>query len=298
MVEAQLSEAGSLGSGQAFADLSFWRKVAVSGSDALAWLDSLVSADLSDLAPGRARQSLLLSPTGRIRAAFTVVQFGQTVLLLQDPKQPKPVDKLLATYVLSSDVALEDRTESVALFAFPGRPRAPDVPGAIASAPSCLGIGIDLLVPSEGHDSVQASLRNYAHVGNEAVEAWRIRAGLPRFGVDVFEEDLPQEGGLSSAVSFDKGCYLGQEAVAKVQNLGHPRRLVMSLVAHGSVSPGDPVLSDGSEAGEVTSVVRDADGAVVLARVKWEARHGSFGTTRGTQLTPRADRALSGTDVR
>src|SRR2546426_4417793 len=99
MVEAQLSEAGSLGSGQAFADLSFWRKVAVSGSDALAWLNSLVSADLSDLAPGRARQSLLPSPTGRIRAVFTVVQFGQTVLLLQDPQQPKPVDKLLAIYV-------------------------------------------------------------------------------------------------------------------------------------------------------------------------------------------------------
>src|SRR5207237_9675744 len=107
---------------------------------------------------------------------------------------------------------------------------------------------------------------------DDEVDAWRIARGLPRFGVDAMDDDLPQEAGLDHAVAFDKGCYLGQEAVAKVRNLGHPRRLVLHLAADGAVSPGDQVRSDGSEVGVVTSAAAHRDGSVVLARVRWEAR--------------------------
>src|SRR5438094_8874339 len=136
--------AGALASGRAFADLSSWRKVAVSGPDARKWLNDLVSADISHLAPGRARRSLLLSPTGRIRAEFPVAARGDVFLLIQDPAQPAPMDALLSRYILSSDVELEDRTEHLALYAFPGLSAAPDMPGGTTSAPSCLGAGVDL----------------------------------------------------------------------------------------------------------------------------------------------------------
>jgi tRNA-modifying protein YgfZ len=278
-----------LGSGQAFADLSYWRMVSVSGADGLVWLDDLVTADLSGLAPGLARHALFLSPTGRVRASFTVAVSGGNLILIQDPSQPAQIHRLLEPYVLSSDVALEDLTGDLALFAFPGRKDAPDVPGTTHSAPSCLGGGADLFAPGEEHDFLVRSLSNtYAHAGNEDVEAWRIAAGIPRFGVDALESDLPQESGLSSAVSREKGCFPGQEAVAKVDSLGHPRRVVLALEADGPASPGDMVMLDGSEVGEVTSATPAGDRTLLLARLRWEARDAHLHTALGIGLRRRA----------
>jgi tRNA-modifying protein YgfZ len=277
-----------LGSGRGFADLSFWRTVAVSGGDAFTWLNDLISADISDLTPGRARRALLLSPTGRVRAEFTVAIPDGILILIQDPSQPSPIDALLQPYTLSSDVVLEDRTTALALFAFPGRREVPDIPGTAHSAPSCLGVGVDLIAPEEDHDHLAAALATaFTLVGNEAIEEWRVMAGIPRCGVDALEEDLPQECGLEDAVSFDKGCYLGQEAVAKVRNLGHPRRLLLSLEAEEHVSPGDPVEVAGVLAGEVSSAAHRDGRAFVLARIRWEAREGPFRTSRGAELVPR-----------
>src|SRR5438552_7836431 len=277
-----------LAQGKAFVDLSYWRKVAVTGADALTWLNDLVSNDLSDLAPGRAKQALLLSPTGRIRAMFTVAVPASTILLIQDPSQPAPVEDILSRYVLSSDVQLEDRTGELALFAFPGLASPPDVPGATFSAPSCLGAGLELVCAAADHDRLAATLgKSFRATGGEEMERWRVLAGRPLLGVDALEEELPVEAGLDDLVSYDKGCYLGQEAVAKVRNLGHPRRLVAALEASELVPPGDTVLVDGSEAGQVTSVAQIGGRVLAMARLAWEARTGPFRTATGTDLTPR-----------
>jgi tRNA-modifying protein YgfZ len=281
-VEAQL-EAGA-----AFADLSFWRKVEVSGSDAGAWLQDLVSADLSGMEAGDARRSLLLSPTGRIRAEFSIARVDGGWLLLQDPEQPRPIDASLAPYVLSSDVAVEDVTDALALLAVPGGREPIEAPGARVLAPTCLGgDGFDLIVPIDRYGALVARLgERLALAGNESVEGWRILSGIPRFGVDATEDDLPEEAGLDGAVAFDKGCYLGQEAVAKVRNLGHPRRLVMHLRADGAVSPGDRVFAGDEEAGQVTSAVASGNRTVMLARVSWGARGEPLRTEAGTPLAP------------
>jgi folate-binding protein YgfZ len=277
----------ALVSGRGFVDLSSWLKVAVTGSDALGWLNDLVSADISDLAPGDARQSLLLSPTGRIRAEFTVAALDGTLMLLQDPAQSSPVDALLAPYVLSSNVELEDRTDELALFAFPGLTTAPDTPVMAVSSPSCAGAGVDVFAPAMDHDSVLTSLSSaYTRVEPKDVEAWRVEVGMPRFGVDALEEDLPQEGGFADAVSFDKGCYLGQEAVAKVRNLGHPRRTVLHLAADENVAAGDVVVAEGEQVGQVTSATRSDGHWRLLARVRWASRARPLATSSGARLTP------------
>lgn len=277
-----------LQSGEAFVDLSFWRKVSVSGGDAHQWLDDLVTADLSDLAPGQARQALFLSPTGGIRASFTVSVLDGTFLLIQDPMQPASIHALLEPYVLSSDVSLEDRTSQLAVFAFPGRTEAPRLAGTTQSAPSCLGTGLDVVAAAEGHQVLLRSLSElYTQAGDEAVEAWRVAAGIPRFGVDGLEGDLPQEAGLGSAVSRAKGCFPGQEAVAKVDSLGHPRRVVLAMEADGPASPGDPVMLDGSEVGEVTSVAASGNRTLLLARLRWDAKDARLETGLGTELRPR-----------
>jgi folate-binding protein YgfZ len=277
-----------LASGGAFADLSGWRKAEAEGADAGGWLNDLVSADLSGLAPGQARRSLLLSPTGRIRAEFTVVARHRGFLLVQDPAQPRPILDLLAPYVLSSDVTLEDRTTALALFAFPGGGPDPSPAEASVSEPSALGAGADLLVPSAASDQVLEDLSSrFAVVRADGIDAWRVLAAIPRFGVDATEEDLPQEAGLADAVAFDKGCYLGQEAVAKVRNLGHPRRLVVALRAERPVAGGDPILAGDGSIGTVTSVAADGDAWAVLGRVAWDARDADLSTGSGVPLTRR-----------
>lgn len=259
------------------------------GTDALQWLDDLVTADLSELALGRARHALFLAPTGGVRASFTVTVPGGGLLLIQDPTQARSVQELLEPYILSSKVVLEDRTGQLAIFGFPGLTEPPDAPATAHSTPSCLGVGVDVMAPDKDHDLLIRSLsETYAHAGNEEVEAWRISAGISRFGIDAFEGDLPQESGLYGAVSRDKGCFPGQEAVAKVDTLGHPRRLVLPLEAEGPASPGDAILLDDSEVGEVTSSAAVGDRTLLLGRLRWEARDAQLRTGLGTELRRRA----------
>jgi folate-binding protein YgfZ len=275
----------------AFVDLSSWRKVAVSGADAWTWLNDLVSADVGDLRPGGARRSLLLSPTGRIRAEFTVAAQQDAALLLQDPEQTASVLDLLARYVLSSDVRLGDRSEMLALVAVPGAAAeavgdvVASVPGATVSSPSCIGAGVDLIAPAGAREAViEAASRSLAQIDDAALETWRVTSGIPRFGVDALEDDLPQEGGFGDAVAFDKGCYLGQEAMAKVRNLGHPRRTLLHLTAGGTVAAGDPVESGGRNVGEVTSAVAAGGRWSVLVKVRWDARAATLTAGNGVAL--------------
>lgn len=284
----------ALAAGRAFVDLTPWRKVAVSGSDAARWLNDLVSADIGGLGEGEARRSLLLSPTGRIRAEFTVaVQDGAT-FLLQDPDQPASVLDLLARYVLSSDVRLEDRSEALVLLAVPGASTesaawaddAADVASATLSAPSCVGSGVDILGPAGARAVlIDAMSADFTRIDDTALEAWRVAAGLPLFGVDALEDDLPQEGGFGDAVAFDKGCYLGQEAMAKVRNLGHPRRTLLHLAADAAVAAGDPVESDGVPVGRITSAAPAGGRWSVLAKVRWESREAALTAGDGIALS-------------
>ncbi len=277
-----------LETGTSFADLSSWRTVTVSGSDAVDWLNDLVSAELGGLGHDSARHSLLLSPTGGILAGFTVTVIGGTVLLIQDPLQPRSIASLLEPYVLSADVRLQERTGSCAVFAFPGRTVPPDAPGAEWSAPSCLGRGVDLVSLGEDHDRLLASLRAmHSEARDDELEAWRIASAVPRIGVDTGDGDLPQEARLEGHVSFDKGCFLGQEAVAKMRNLGHPRRWLAALEGDGRVSPGEPIAADGVETGVVTSVTTVDGVSLALARIRWEHRDRLLRTPRGVELRTR-----------
>jgi tRNA-modifying protein YgfZ len=271
-----------LATGTAFVDLSAWRKIEVSGADTINWLDALLTADLTTLGVNGSSRALFLTPTGRVRADVTVAMPGVSVLLLQDPIQPDPIDRLLAPYVLSADVELVDRTTELCLFALPNRTQPPDAPGATYTTPSCLGPGGDLTAPMEDDDRILTSLsRALTRATDEEAEAWRVRAGLPRFGVDALPEDLPQEGGLTDAVAFGKGCFPGQEAVAKVRNLGHPRRLVRALFAARAVEPGEVVTGAGEPAGVITSAARDGEGCAVLVRIRWDARDAELKTADG-----------------
>jgi glycine cleavage system aminomethyltransferase T len=157
MPDEEVSQA--LASGKGFVDLSSWRKVDVAGTDALRWLSHIGSADVEDLAPGRAKPSVVRSEEG-IRCEVTVALAGASVLVIQDPDQPQSIIEVLAELTGSYEIAIEDRSDALTLFSFPGATRAPDVAGTAFSAPSCLGAGIDVFALSEDHAYLLGSLQH------------------------------------------------------------------------------------------------------------------------------------------
>jgi folate-binding protein YgfZ len=286
--------AEALAAGDAFADLSSWRKVRVLGGDARGWLNDLLTADIAELAPGAASRSLLLGPTGRIRADVTIASLDQGFLLLQDPSQPVAIDSLLTPYVLSSEVRLEDQTDSLSILAFPGG-EAPEVDGARAYRPSALGAGADLVAESGAREMLRRAAAPLTEADPDAVEAWRIRRGEARFPVDLGEDSLPHEAALDPFIGYAKGCFLGQEAVAKVRNLGHPPFVLLAAHTARQVGAGEPVHDDaGQKIGSITSATPlPGRGAAVIARVRWPARERRLTTSSGGALLER--RPASGT---
>jgi folate-binding protein YgfZ len=271
---------------RAMVDLTSWRKVLVRGDDAAAWLNDLLTAELSGLVEGEARRSLLLSPTGRIRADVTVTPDAEAFLLLQDPIQPSPIDSLLSRYVLSSDVVVEDRSGDMGLFAAPPGSLVPDA-GARSFRPSPLG-GDEGLLTRDGREHVSDRL---VHPSPEDLEAFRVERGVPRFGIDLGEDSLPHEAPMGKAIAHDKGCFLGQEAVAKVRNLGHPPFVVIAVLSADPVAAGDPVMAEGREVGRVTSAARVEDGTAALARIRWAGRTQELRTRGETPLQRRDTRS-------
>jgi folate-binding protein YgfZ len=272
----------ALEEGAAYAELADVRLTLVTGTDARAWLHDLVTTDVESLGRFATRPSLLLTPTGRIRAAFHVLGLGERDLALaQRADQPASIADLLAPYVLSSDVSIEP--SRLRLFAVPGGTQPPAWAGD-AWRPSVLGAGYDLVVGAgdeEAIDDVRRRLSGsgLAPVDRDAVEALRIARGDARFPADVGQDSLPAEAGWDAAPVTDraKGCFLGQEAIAKVANLGHPTRVVVAVEGDRDLRPGEELVADGAGVGAVTS----ADGSLGIARIRWEARRAALVTASG-----------------
>lgn len=279
----------ALSEGRAVADLAHVELTVVSGSDARAWLHDLVTTDVESLRPGRTRPSLLLSPTGRIRASFHVLDSGQDEFLVAQPAgQPTPIAEILAPYVLSSRVVLSRTPRRLVAVSIPDP--GPDTP-ARSFRPSVLGVGFDVVVEPEEADGpedllVALGIRDGVLVGDpEAIEVHRIGLGVPRFPADLDGESLPAEAGWDHAPTTDrtKGCFLGQEAVAKVADRGHPTRIVVPVRAEDPLEAGEPVVANGGPVGTITS----AAAGLGLARIRWDAREAPLLRPSGAALERR-----------
>jgi tRNA-modifying protein YgfZ len=283
-LEAPEAELAALEGGRAFADRSAYRKLLVEGPDAETWLNDLFTAALAGLRGGQARRSLLLGPTGRIRADVVVVGTAEGFVLLQDAVQPTAPADLLTPYVLSSAVGLTDVTEDLALYSIPGTAGNP-LPWP-DSRPSVLGEGRDLLVPTADATRIEAALvaAGLVRAGDDALEVWRIRRGVARFPIDVTEGSVPAEAALEELIDVSKGCFLGQESVAKIRTLGHPASLVRATRTDAEVGPGAEVLADGVRVGHVTSAAATGRGTACLVRIRWAARDALLTTAEGSPL--------------
>jgi len=254
-------EQRALAEGKAWADLSHRSVIAISGEDRLMWLHSLTTQHLEKLVAGEWKEALILDPQGHVEQQLFLVDDGATTFIhLDHEKVPSLLDYLQKMkFMLRVDV--RDVSNEYAILKAPGKTDA--IGGPFALVPRA-----ELAATLEAFNS--ANLQ----IGMWAIEAERIAQGRARIGVDSDYKSIPNELGLlNKAVHMNKGCYRGQETVAKVFNLGHPPRRLVLLHLDGSAvdipSQGDPVIYNGKEIGFVGSVARHYElGPIALAVIK------------------------------
>ncbi|KQX10814.1 folate-binding protein [Streptomyces sp. Root431] len=267
-------EQRSLADGSGFVDLSHRGVVAVSGDDRLSWLHLLVTQHMTDLPPGQATEALILSANGHIEHALYLVDDGETLWAHVEPGTREELVAYLESMKFFYRVEVADRTDDIAVVHLPAGSIAEVPEGAVVRETSH---GRDLFLPRADLESFAASHGPAA--GILAYEALRVEAHRPRLGFETDHRTIPHEVGLiGSAVHLQKGCYRGQETVARVQNLGKPPRRLVFLHLDGSevLLPGHgaPIrlAADGEEGrqlGFVTSAVRHYElGPIALALVK------------------------------
>jgi folate-binding protein YgfZ len=278
-----------LAEGLAVVDLSHRDVVTVTGPDRLTWLHSMTTQDLTGLGPRQSRETLVLSPKGHVEHALHLVDDGTTTWLSLEPGTAPALVAWLESMRFMLRVEVADVGADWAVLGEPvgtesadGEPLAWVDPwpglvgdtvayGPLEGHPAAGRAWRELLVPRA---SLEETVGDRPLAGTWAAEALRVAAWRPRLGAETDHRTIPHEvDWLRTAVHLHKGCYRGQETVARVHNLGRPpRRLVfLHLDGSGHVLPeaGAALVHDGREVGRLTSVARHhEDGPVALAVVK------------------------------
>jgi folate-binding protein YgfZ len=266
---SDLREQRSLAAGEGYVDLSHRDVVTISGPDRLTWLHAITSQFFEGLRPGTSTTALVLSPTGHVEHVLYGVDDGERFWLHTEPGAAAALVGWLQSMVFMSRVEIAEVTGDYAIVWRPGEP-SPAGPLTRSGADS-LG-GHEVFLP-------RAELSAFAEAAGPAAgvwayEAFRIEAGAPRLGLDTDARSIPNElGWLGVAVHLEKGCYRGQETVARVHNLGRPPRRLVRLLLDGSVdhlpAHGYAVRAGDKEVGFIGSAARHHEyGPIALALVK------------------------------
>ena len=256
-----VKEQRALEAGTAWADLSHLSVVAVSGDDRLKWLHDLTTQFLSDLEVGIWKSAMILDPQGHVEYQFYVVDDGNTSWLVLDPGYADTLVAYLTNMKFMLKVDVRDATSEYAVLRAPG-------------ATTELGGPFALVPRNEVVEMAQTFNAVATQVGTWALDAERVAAHRPRIGFETDHKSIPNElGVLNGAVHMNKGCYRGQETVAKIFNLGNPPRRLVMLHLDGSdvgfPATGTKVENDGVVVGFVGTVARHHElGTIALAMIK------------------------------
>jgi folate-binding protein YgfZ len=274
-------------------DRSHRAVLTLTGGDRKSWLHSISSQHVSELPDGAVTQNLSLDGQGRVEDHWIQTELDGVTYLDTEPWRGEPLLTYLRKMVFWSDVAVEQADLAVLSLLGPrlADPQVLDVLG-VGSLPAeetavalpdggflrrmpGAGVALDLVVPRDQADQWRSRLTDAGvrPAGVWAFEAHRVAALQPRLGIDTDERTIPHEvGWIDTAVHLDKGCYRGQETVARVHNLGKPPRMLVLVHLDGSgdrPATGDPVLAGGRTVGRLGTVVDHVDeGPIALALLK------------------------------
>jgi folate-binding protein YgfZ len=278
-------------------DLGWRAKLVVTGRDRTRWLNGMVTNNIRDLAPGHGVYSFLLNPQGHILGDMCIFNRGESFLIDTDHAQVEKLAHLLKKYIIMDQVVLSQAAQNQITALGVEGPQAKDVllragfepselqplevedrmsnDTAISLVRSWQG-GYMVWLPPEHAGAMWEVLAaaGATPVGAEALEMWRIAAGIPRYGVDISDRDLPQETAQEHALNFKKGCYIGQEIVERIRSRGavHRRFTGFSFEGPAHPPPGTKIERDGRDVGEITSVaVLPSGRAIGLGYLRREA---------------------------
>src|SRR5579864_8571870 len=278
------AELSALLTGCAVYDLGFRAKISLTGGDRMRWLNGMVTNNIRDLAVGRGVYAFLLNPQGRILADMYAYNRGESLVVETDRSQVKKIIATFDHYIIMDDVEAADISGQQTALGVAG-PNSRKLLNAV-------GIEIPEMQPLQmitprcscdcdclectvirGDDAPQESYEIWLDakdvlktwqalvaagavpVGSEALEMQRIAAGIPLYGVDIRERDLPQETEQMRALNFNKGCYVGQEIVERIRSRGtvHRKFTGFAFINGDSVAPGTKIVVGEKEVGEITS---------------------------------------------
>lgn len=278
-------------------DLSNRGAIKIGGKEGPQFLNGLVTNDVKTLERGKGNRAAFLTGHGKVKALCTILGLGDEFLLITDPGTHDKIYKTIFPFSYADDFKVEDVSASYRSLSVQG-PLSPLVMKEICFEPiPSLGgnewvettiagqrvmvvrnshtgeDGFDLFVAGSGlHDLwdfilLKGEFHSIAPVGFLALDSLRIEAGIPVYGIDIDESNMMLETGLLEAVSFTKGCYTGQEAVAMATYRGHVSKRLAGLAVAGDVvpSPGDKIIKDGKEIGYVTSALRSESLGAIIA---------------------------------
>jgi folate-binding protein YgfZ len=276
-------------------DVSERGKLLVSGPETADYLQGQLTNDVEALEAGDGVYAALLDRKGHMQADMRVLRPGAEPDLWLDlePEGLEAARRHLGMYKIGREVEVADATEEWALFSLIG-PRAVEIAGSAAlpensceavtiGGTECVAVGtelgIDVFAPTAERERVWAALlgNGAAEVSPEAAEIVRIEAGRPRFGAEMGTETMPAEAGIvEQAVSFTKGCYIGQETVARLHYKGKPNRHLRGLKLSAPASPGASLRLGEKEVGRLGSAaVSPAHGPIGLSILRREAELGA-----------------------
>src|SRR5215213_4503150 len=279
----------------ALVDRSERGKLALTGADTKEFLQGQVSNDIEGLAPGTGCYAAFLTPKGKMLGDLRVLDTGDELLLDCERVVLQELFNLIRRFKLGRDVELHKRTLETGLLSLIG-PRSRAVAGAgdlpaaeHAHRTGTIGgagvrlvatdLGVDVLCDAADTERVAAALAEAGAVpaGEELGEIRPGETGRPRYGVDLDDSVIPQEAGLNDrAVSFTKGCYVGQETVARLHYKGKPNRHLRGLQLSAPAQAGEAIALGDREVGSVgTAVLSPAHGPIALAIVRREAEAGA-----------------------
>jgi len=303
------AEFQALLSGCGLYDLSSRAKIAVTGGDRVRWMNGMVSNNVRDLASGHGVYAFMLNAQGRIQADLYVFQRGDSLLVDTELGQRDKVLQLFDHYIIADDVEIADISGKLTGLGLTGPESrrvleragiaVPDLAPLELCSPKCdcacgclectlvkgddsAGTSYEIWLAPDKHKSTSDALvaAGATAVGAGALDLRRISFGIPLFGVDVRERDLPQETGQTRALSFTKGCYLGQEIVERIRSRGAVHRQFTAFVVEGALpAAGSKILAGGDneekEVGEITSrailPLPEGDRALALGYLRREA---------------------------
>lgn len=278
------AEFAALRGGCGVYDLGYRGKIRLTGADRVRWLNGMVTNNIRDLAGGHGVYAFLLNPQGHILGDLYTYNRGEAITVDTDSAQ---IEKILATfdhYIIMDDVEVANMSEQLTALGI-GGPKAREAMGKadleipdlrplqlheIQCDCECGCVSCTVVRSDDAMESYEIWLTPQ-HVrplwnalvaaggsptGSEALELQRIAAGIPLYGIDIRERDLPQETEQARALNFNKGCYIGQEIVERIRSRGAVHRKFSGFLAEGgeAIAPGAKIAAGEKEVGEITSV--------------------------------------------